>query len=66
MNETKCKRERCDTAEADKNCVCVCLCVCVFEGERVYRVGGGEGTGTSGKLLKGSRDNRAPFTGQQH
>lgn len=59
-------KERDVTQQRQTKSVCVCLCVCVFEGERVYRVGGGEGTGTSGKLLKGSRDNRAPFTGQQH
>lgn len=40
------------------------LCVCV-KGERLYWVGGGVRMGTSGKLLKGSRDNGAPFTRQQ-
>lgn len=39
--------------------------ILVYEGERLYWVGGRVGAGTSGKPLKGSRDNRAPFTRQQ-
>ncbi len=45
-------------------CVCVCVFMCLWG--RKSASGKGGGVGTSGKPLKGSRDNSAPFTRQQH